>query len=179
MPPASVLALSGATRQLSQRESHWRNRRLCNLPDNFPTMPKAPSQRGLSPKATGGVSADTPSGSLRSPAPPRGRLCAMPETLSLPPKAVPLGKVASPQAMTEGVNSAQAHFALKLQTFPLCQRPHPRGGCRRRRLGEFRQLPSQSAHCVRSQLPRRGSFWHLPANTNKAPPLGELARRKP
>ena len=28
---------------------------------------------------------------------------AMPETLSPPPKAVPLGKVASPQAMTEGV----------------------------------------------------------------------------
>ena len=44
---------------------------------NFPAMPKA-----------------TPSGSLRSPAPPRGRLCAMLETLPLPPKAVPLGKVA-------------------------------------------------------------------------------------
>ena len=37
----------------------------------------------------------TPSGSLRSPAPPRGRLCTMPETLPLPPKAVPLGKVAA------------------------------------------------------------------------------------
>ena len=39
---------------------------------------------------------NTPSGSLRSPAPPRGRLCVAPETLPPPPKAVPLGKVASP-----------------------------------------------------------------------------------
>ena len=32
----------------------------------------------------------------------------MPETLPLPPKAVPLGKVASPQAMTEGVTCSAA-----------------------------------------------------------------------
>ena len=68
--------------QLSQRESLWRNRRLCNLPDNFPSMPRAPSQRGLSAQQTGGVSADTPSvTAYAAPAPPRGRLCAMPETL--------------------------------------------------------------------------------------------------
>ena len=68
--------------QLSQRESLWRNRRLCNLPDNFPAMPRAPSQRGLSAQQTGGVSADTPSVTAYAvPAPPRGRLCAMPETL--------------------------------------------------------------------------------------------------
>ncbi len=30
------------TRQLSQRESLWRNRRLCNLLGNFPDMPRAP-----------------------------------------------------------------------------------------------------------------------------------------
>ena len=84
--------------QLSQRESLWRNRRLCNLPDNFPSMPRAPSQRGLSAQQTGGVLADTPSGAP-VPAPPRGRLCAMPE----------------------GATSAQAHFALQPETFPPCQ----------------------------------------------------------
>ena len=36
----------------------------------------------------------------------------MPETLSLPPKAVPLGKVASPQAMTEGVNSLSQNLTV-------------------------------------------------------------------
>ena len=107
-------------------------------------MPKAPSQRGLSAQQTGGVPADTPSGSLCSPAPPRGRLCAMPETLSPPLKAVPLGKVASPQAMTEGVTSAQAHFALQPETFPPCQ-----------------------------GLPLRGS-WHRVAMTERVcRPLGE------
>ena len=41
-------------------------------------------------------------------------------------EAVPLGKVASPQAMTEGVLPASC-FAVKLQTFPPCQRLPPRG----------------------------------------------------
>ena len=67
---------------------------LCTSARNFPAMPKAPSPRGLSAQQTGGVLADTPSGAP-APAPPRGRLCAMPETLSPPPKAVPLGKVAA------------------------------------------------------------------------------------
>ena len=35
----------------------------------------------------------------------------MPETLPLPLKAVPLGKVASPQAMPEGVPSQRRTFA--------------------------------------------------------------------
>ena len=61
---------------------------------NFPAMPKV-----------------TPSGSLRSPAPPRGRLCAMPKTFPPLPKAVPLGKVASPQAMTEGESPQRRAFA--------------------------------------------------------------------
>ena len=47
-------------------------------------------------------------------------------------------------------------FAICPITFPLCQRPHPRGGCRRRRLGEFRQIPPQ-AHYVR-QLPQGDAF---------------------
>ena len=37
---------------------------------------------------------DTPSGA-NAPAPPRGRLMEVPESLSLPRKAVPLGKVAA------------------------------------------------------------------------------------
>ena len=36
----------------------------------------------------------------------------MPETLPPPPKAVPLGKVASPQAMTEGVNSLSQNLTV-------------------------------------------------------------------
>ena len=35
--------------------------------------------------------------------------------------------------------------------------------------------PSQSSRFARCQLPRRGSFLHLPVSTNKAPPSGELA----
>ena len=34
--------------------------------------------------------------------------------------------------------------------------------------------PSQA---LPRQLPRRGSFLHLPVTTNKAPPSGELASR--
>ena len=34
---------------LSQRESLWRTRKLCALAGNCTAMPKAPSQRGLSP----------------------------------------------------------------------------------------------------------------------------------
>ena len=37
------------------RGSLWRARALCALAGNFPAMPKAPSPRGLSPQATGGV----------------------------------------------------------------------------------------------------------------------------
>ena len=107
-----------------------------------------------------------------APAPPRGRLCAMPETLSPPLKAVPLGKVASPQAMTEGVTSAQVHFALQPETLLPCQRPHPRGGCLRSRLGKFRQIPPQS---LRDSSPK-GTPLRYAGNfiaTAKSRPLGE------
>ena len=57
--------------QLSQRESHWRNRRLCNLPDNFPSMPRALPLGELSPQVTerarmlaGGALNAPPSGNL-------------------------------------------------------------------------------------------------------------------
>ena len=53
--------------------------------------------------------------------------------------------------MTEGVTSAQAHFTLQPETLPPYQRPHPRGGCLRSRLGEFRQIPPQS---LRDSSPR-------------------------
>ena len=58
---------------------------------------------------TEGVQAVTPSVcSLRSqPAPPGARLCAATAKLPATTEAVPLGKVASPQAMTEGVQPAK------------------------------------------------------------------------
>ena len=69
----------------------------------FHTVFAPQARRGNSPPS-GDDAEVTPSGA-NAPAPPRGRLMAMPETLPPPPKAVPLGKVASPQAMTEGANS--------------------------------------------------------------------------
>ena len=57
-------------------------------------------------------------------------------------KAVPLGKVAKPQALTEGVTSGQANFALKPETLPPCQRLPPRGSCQNRQvLTEGVKLP--------------------------------------
>ena len=50
-----------------------------------------PRHQRSHPQGGGGM---TPSASLRSAAPPRGRLTAMPQTFPLPRKAVPLGKVA-------------------------------------------------------------------------------------
>ena len=49
-------------------------------------------------------------------------------------KAVPLGKVAKPQALTEGVTSGQANFALESETLPPCQRLPPRGSCQNRQV---------------------------------------------
>ena len=154
-------------------------------------MPKAPSQRGLSPKATGGVSADTPSGSLRSPAPPRGRqtlsVCSL-RSQPAPPKGELLARrpqASSPSQSPAVTDSPFCRYATSSpgagEVFPqreslwrnrrLCNLPDnfpamPKAPSQRglsatngSRLGDFRQLPSQSAHCVRSQLPLRGS-WH-------------------
>ena len=61
-------------------------------------------------------------------------------------KAVPLGKVAKPQALTEGVTSGQANFALKPETLPPCQRLPPRGSCQNRQvLTEGVKLPPGGA----------------------------------
>ena len=100
--------------------SLWRARKLCALAGSFAAMPKGPILEGAVERSeTGGVQGATPSGAARQippfvtygdifprsggSRPSRGRLCAMPEALPPPLKAVPLGKVASPQAMTEGV----------------------------------------------------------------------------
>ena len=49
-------------------------------------------------------------------------------------KAVPLGKVAKPQALTEGVTSGQANFALEPETVSPCQRLPPRGSWQNRQV---------------------------------------------
>ena len=73
---------------------------------------------------TEGVQTVTPSVSLCSASPPRGRLCTAAAKFPATAEAVPLGKVAAPQAMTEGVQQTK--------TFP------PR---RRFRRKQARQLP--------------------------------------
>ena len=40
-------------------------------------------------------------------------------------------------SLGEGVSGVSTNFVLQPETVPSCQRPHLRGGCRRRRLGEF------------------------------------------
>ena len=63
-------------------------------------------------------------------------------------KAVPLGKVASPQAMTEGVVSGVAKFPAKVRSLWVRQRLPPRGSC------QNRQVLTEGV-----KLPLRGS-WH-------------------
>ena len=63
-------------------------------------------------------------------------------------------------------------FAIYPITFPPCQRPHPRGGCLRSRLGEFRQIPPQA---LRASSPK-GTPLRYAGNliaTTKSRPLGE------
>ena len=77
----------------------------------------------------------TPSGA-NAPAPPRGSLWVLPETLPPPLKAVPLGKVASPQAMTEGVIIGSAAWRKRAKPSPSLLR--------------------------KSTSPERGRFWVRP-----------------
>ena len=44
---------------------------------------------------------------------------------------------------------------------------------------EGRANPLSLLPMVAASSPEGGAFLHLPASTNKAPPSGELARRKP
>ena len=96
------------------------------------------------------------------------------------PQSKPDGFASS---LGEGASGAPGSFALQPETLPLCQRPHPRGGCLRSRLGEFRQIPPQA---LPRQLSRReGQAVNLDAKvlgTKRkfpvvllAPPLGELS----
>ena len=65
--------------------------------------------------------------------PSRGRLMAMPETLSPPLKAVPLGKVAKPQALTEGVLTGKQLYTLAGNCTAMPKAPSQRGLSRRSR----------------------------------------------
>ena len=40
-------------------------------------------------------------------------------------------------SLGEGASGETVHFAIQPETVPPCQRPHPRGGCLRSRLGEL------------------------------------------
>ena len=86
-----------------------------------------------------------------------------PETLSLPLKAVPLGKVASPQAMTEGVIIGSAAFcesAALRESFCLAQA----GG-------------TLSVFASQIHLPRKGEvLLYLPEGTEKLPLRGSCHR---
>ena len=112
--------------QLSQRESLWRNRRLCNLPDNFPAMPRAPSQRGLSAQQTGGVSADTPSGATRQL--PQGdafALCRKPYRHHQKPS--PWGRWLRPTGADGRGNLRSGALCTSARTFPAMPRALPLG----------------------------------------------------
>ena len=50
------------------------------------------------------------------------------------PQSKPNGFASS---LGEGASGETGSFAVELETFPPCQRPHLRGGCLRSRLGEF------------------------------------------
>ena len=76
---------------------------------------------------------EKPPQSLRDSSPkgtPYGATAKFPATA----KAVPLGKVASPQAMTEGVVSGVAKFPAKVQSLRVCQRLPPRGSWQSRKV---------------------------------------------
>ena len=87
----------------------------------------------------------------------------LPEALSLPLKAVPLGKVASPQAMTEGIIIGSACFLRK-----------------RRRCGEgsaWRKRAEPSPSLLRkSTSPERGRFCSTYRKMPKSSPFGGAGR---
>ena len=67
--------------------------------------------------------------------------------LAEPPQSKPDGFDSS---LGEGASGAPANFALEPETVPLCQRPHPRGGCLRSRLGEFFHTHIFCTNCLHS-----------------------------
>ena len=85
------------------------------------------------------------------------------------PQSKPDGFASS---LGEGASGAPGSLALQPETLPPCQRPHPRGGCLRSRLGEFRQIPPQA---LRASSPK-GTPLRYAGNfiaTAKSRPLGE------
>ena len=65
-----------------------------------------------------------------------------------------------------------------LRAFCLCFNSLSRGARRDSSLGEGAN-PLSLLPMVAASSPEGGAFGHLPVSTNKAPPSGELARRKP
>ena len=64
------------------------------------------------------------------------------------PQSKPDGFASS---LGEGASGAPTNFALEPETVPLCQGPHPRGGCRANaRLGEFSHKHFFCTNCLHS-----------------------------
>ena len=77
-------------------------------------------------------------------------------------KSRPLGEGGLPRSgKTEGENSLSQNLTVL---------PAP---------SERKANPLSLLTAFAASSPEGGSFWHLPVSTNKAPPSGELARRKP
>ena len=87
------------------------------------------------------------------------------------PSQSSLRDASSPEGGASGVS---ANFVLQPETLPPCQRPHLRGGCRRRRLGEFRQEPLPSCRFASSHLPQGDGNPLSHRCAMPAPPKGEL-----
>lgn len=74
----------------------------------------------------------------------------------MPPTSVLALSVTCGASSPKGRASGETgDFAIYPITFPPCQGPHPRGGCLRSRLGEFRQIPPQA---LPRQLPQGDAF---------------------
>ena len=96
------------------------------------------------------------------------------------PQSKPDGFASS---LGEGASGAAGNFALEPETVPPCQRPHPRGGCRRRRLGEFKQTTSSVKKQFRNARRRFGTaikiFFPLlmpKVQRRRPPPAAETGR---
>ena len=89
-------------------------RKMNSLSQNLTVLP-APSEREPTLSVT----------AYAVPAPPKGELLACRPQASSPSQAL---RASSPKGRATGETG---DFAICPITFPLCQRPHPRGGCLR------------------------------------------------
>ena len=102
----------------------------------------------------------------------------MPETLPPPPKAVPLGKVASPQAMTEGVISGQPALRFSLKLSRHAKGPILEGAVAEGDWGSLLPWLTPSVKAFGFATFPKGTALAVAANfaaTPKGAPLGELA----